>query len=31
MIVTQNKIGTTFFHKKEKMLVSVYKGRAVTS
>lgn len=31
MIVTQNKLGITFFYKKEKMLVSVYKGRAITS
>ncbi len=27
MIIAQNKLGTTVYHKEEKMLISVYKGR----
>ena len=30
MIVAQNKLGTTVFLPEEKILVSVYKGRAIT-
>ncbi|MCF6351761.1 MAG: hypothetical protein L3J06_02015 [Cyclobacteriaceae bacterium] len=30
MIIAQNKLGTTVYHKKEEILVSVYKGRITT-
>ncbi len=29
MIIAQNKLATTYFHQDEKILVSVYKGRAI--
>lgn len=31
MIIAKNKLGTTYYHKEDKILVSVYKGRAVIS
>ncbi len=30
MIIAKNKLGTTVYHQEEKILVSVYKGRAIT-